>query len=41
MSISHWGFFPGYWVAKSYVDGYGASYAAWQPCDFDELMQWV
>lgn len=37
MSISHWGFFPGYWHLTS---GYLETWPVWQPCPFEELIQW-
>lgn len=52
MSISHWGFFPGFFAARSSSAGYGVTYglsvaksytsgASWEPCDFDLLVQWL
>lgn len=46
MSISHWGFFPGFWVAvhPSYQSlhhyALGAGIAVWQPCEIETMGQW-
>jgi hypothetical protein len=41
MSISHWGFFPGYWIAAqptySSCVRLGSVLAEWKPCHFDEV----
>jgi hypothetical protein len=42
MSISHWGFFPGYWqVGEPLVPRLGLSYAVWEPCDIETMVQWA
>jgi len=38
MIVSHWGIFPGYWIAK-YVGYSGATQAVWVPCEFDYLVE--
>jgi hypothetical protein len=48
MSISHWGFFPGYWIAVMnngpdaalWTVRAGAGRAAWLPCSFEEAAEW-
>ena len=47
MSISHWGFFPGVWIAcvnQPYTTGWGRQggsvHAEWLPCPLEELVQW-